>query len=305
MQTVMSDRRAGILAYGLSRLIPPAWGPGFARWVAGRIAARPRSQIVAALRLNRWVVSGGALDAAELDAAARRSLEHMAAAFYYLFRSASNPDDLRRYVEFSPLVNELIASSCEKRRPLMVVGVHMAGFDLVLQAVSAAGLQAIALSLPQTTAAIEWQHTFRRRAGLEILPASIANLRLAIERLKGGEMLLTGIDRPMPDLKYRPRFFGRPALLPTHHIYLALKARAPLIVLGAVRGADGIYRVTASPEILLKPNLDRSREMLLNAERVLEAAEEIICRSPDEWAVPHPVWPEAQAEVPPPAQSRK
>lgn len=305
LQALLTDRRAGKLAFSLSCLIPAAWGPPLARRIAGRIASAPDAPTVDALRLNRWVVSEGRLDGPALDAAARRSLEQMAEAFFHLFRSASRPQSLGRFVEFSPQVEELITRSRQKRHGLMVVGVHMAGFDLVLQAISAAGAQVLGLSLPQANEAIEWQHAFRRQAGLEILPASIANLRQVIERLGGGEMAVTGIDRPMAGLKYRPRFFGRPALLPTHHVYLALKARVPVMVLAALRGPDGIYRVSASPEIRLRGDTDRSREMLSNAERILEVAAEMICRSPDEWVVPHPVWPEAASEVPPRAGMRR
>ena len=70
--------------------------------------------------------------------------------------------------------------------------------------------------------------------GLEILPATIANIRQLIRRLQAGEMVITGVDRPTSDLKYHPVFFGRPAQLPTHYIYLALKAHVPIVLLASM-----------------------------------------------------------------------
>jgi KDO2-lipid IV(A) lauroyltransferase len=303
LQAILNSQSAGKLAFHLSRRLPHKFGYWIARVIARWIAAQRDTPLVQAIRANQWVVSSGmpggaSLTADQLDQAAQETLTYVALAFYQLFRNFESPEALQQLVCLTPQVEEIIARSQEGRRGVLVAGLHVAGFDLVAQAAALRGFRGLALSLPQADGAVEWQHTFRRRSGLEILPANVANLRQAARRLSQGETILTGIDRPMPDLKYRPFFFGRPALLPTHHVYLALKANAPVVVIGAMLKPDGRYHVLSSDYIQLKPYEDRAQEMVCNAERLLEAAEEIIRQAPRQWAVPHPVWPEVFSENP-------
>lgn len=298
LQALLNDPRTGRLAFALCRSLPPGIGIPLAGWVGRRIASRRNTPLVQAFYANQWVVAGGNLQGAALDRAVQTCFEHIALGFYQLYRNQGSSAALESLVDFSPEVEALIARSQHKRHGLVVAGLHMSGFDLVVQTITRRGLQAISLSLPEGNQTVEWQHTLRRRSGMVLLPPTLANLRRVVGRVANGEMALTGIDRPMPDLKYRPVFFGRPALLPTHHIFLALRARVPIVVMGAILGSDGRYHVLASPELHMRSDPDRSREMVYNAEQVLEAAQEIICQAPEQWAVPYPVWPEVLAQIP-------
>lgn len=109
---------------------------------------------------------------------------------------------------------------------------------------------------------------------------------------------MTGLDRPVPVVKHRPRFFGRPASLPVHHVYLALKTHAPIYVVATTMGADGTYRLLVSDPISMCPYPDRKMEMIMNAETVLRVAEGFIRQAPRQWAMTFPVWPEALEQVP-------
>jgi len=261
LQGIVNSRRAGKLALFLSRTMPPAMGYRLAGWVAGRLAVHTQMSMVQAIQINQWVVSNGRITANQIAG--------------------------------------VVLAVCG-----LAINVHA---DAVLRSVRGGaadryaihhrGLHALALSLPEADQAVEWQHEFRRRAGLEILPATLGNIRRVIDRLQSGATVLTGIDRPMPGLKYRPRFFGRPALLPTQHIYLALKAQVPLVVMGCILGPDGRYHIRASEYIKMRPSEDRHSEVLQNAERVLEIAAEIICQAPHQWMVNYPIWPEAATEM--------
>ena len=62
--------------------------------------------------------------------------------------------------------------------------------------------------------------------------------------------------------------------------------------------SDGRYHIRSSDEIHMQPYSDRQRELQLNAERILEAAEEIIGQAPQQWVVFQPVWPEILPLVP-------
>ena len=110
---------------------------------------------------------------------------------------------------------------------------------------------------------------------------------------------MTGLDRPFPELKLRVRFFGRPAPLPTAHVYMALKAKVPVVVVAPVLQSDGRYHILASEFITMQPHPDRDTELVQNAERVLLEVEDIIREHPHQWSMVYPIWPEAIAEMPP------
>lgn len=295
LQRLLNSRKAGEWVLRICRIVPPKTGTLLSRWVAGRIASNQQAEAVQAVRLNQWMVSGGSLSGTSLDRAALACWQFITFSFYELFHYIDFPEQLQQKVDFSPQVEALIARSRDIRPGagpgLILAGVHLAGFDLVAQAATLHGLRAIALSLPQASDSIEWQHQFRRKVGMEIMPANLANLKSTIQRLAAGEIVLTGIDRPMPGLKYRPLFFGQPACLPTQHITLALKTNAPIVVLAPIRGADGRYTVCTSEFLTLRHYRDHTETIVCNAERVLEAAAALICKAPRQWSITHSIWP--------------
>jgi KDO2-lipid IV(A) lauroyltransferase len=298
LQELLNSRQGGKIALGLARIIPPGIGYRFSRVLADWIASRTDLPIVRATRANQWVVSGRTLSAQQLDLAVQDTLRYTAKSMFTLFHCWNNYPALQHMIEFSPRAKYLLENKTKKKEGAVVVSVHLSYFDLVMQAVAAQGLRLMVLSLPQTDEAIEWQHDFRRNSGIEILPASISNLRKAITRLQEGGLVLTGIDRPMPELKYTPQFFGYPASLPTHHVYLALKAKVPVVVVSAIMGSDGICRILASDPVEMERRADRRTEIVYNAEVILKLAEGYINQAPQQWSMFHPVWPEFLNDVP-------
>jgi lauroyl/myristoyl acyltransferase len=127
---------------------------------------------------------------------------------------------------------------------------------------------------------------------MNLIPASVAAFRQALKHLQRGGMVLTGIDRPVEQPDPHPRFFGRPSALPLHHIFLALKARVPIMITATYLQPDGRYHVFASEPIEMEVCPNEEKTMLHNAEKVLSVAETFIRRSPRQWSVPLPVWPQ-------------
>jgi len=300
LQHILNSRNAGSWALRISQVLPPALGILLSRWIADRVAVNRRLPLIRAFRSNRWVISGGRLAGADLDQAARATMRHLARSYFTLFHYIDNPPALQNLVNFSPALEELIARSHEKKRGVVVAGLHLSNFDLALQASAWRGLRGVTITLPEDTenrAAVEWQNRFRRRTGIQVLTASMPNMREAIRRLQAGELVLTGMDRPVRSAKYYPLFFGRPAHVPIHHIHLALAARVPVLVFTSLQRSDGIYQILSSPEIELKSNRDRRVELVSNAERVLEVAESFIRQAPEQWCVTLPAWPETLEEI--------
>jgi KDO2-lipid IV(A) lauroyltransferase len=298
LQSLLQSRRAGGIALRISRLLPPWTGYRLADFIAGRIAASTDTPMVRSIRVNQWIASGKELEGDALDLAVRSTIGYVARSFYTLFHYLDNLESFQDLIDYDERVQAVIDHPQKGERGLIVVGVHMSNFDLVAQAAARSGLRAIALSVPDPDEAIEWQHEFRRQSGLEILPATIRNIRETIERLKAGEMVITGLDRPVQDPNYRPHFFGHPAFVPVHYIQLAMRAQVPLVVMGAVEGPDRRIKVMASDMIELDEYPDRKMSIIHNAEKVLGVAEGFIRQAPQQWVILQTVWPDLGSQVP-------
>ena len=298
LQDLLQSPRAGRVALGISRLLPPRLGYSLADFIADRIASSSETPMIKSIRANQWVVSGKTLEGDALDHAVRNTIRTIARSFYTLFHYLNHLEDYQRLIEYSDKVKIVIANQQKVPRGLVVVGVHMSQFDLVAQAAARRGLSAFTLSVPQADEAIEWQHDIRRRSGIEIVPATIRNIRETINRLKSGEAVLTGIDHPIQDPIYQPRFFGYPAHVPVHHVQLAIKARVPIIVFAAQEHPDRRITVDCSDYIEMDQYSNRNTTVIKNAEKILNIAEGFIQRAPQQWVILQPVWPELLPHVP-------
>ncbi len=305
IQQIINGRIGVGLGYGLGRAVPPSLGLRLADWV-GRGLSRQRGQaMVRAVRCNQWVVSGGQLSGTALDRAVSETFAHTAYTLYTYYHHLSQA---RQDANGAPILElpqkflQILMDAQASQTGLIVVGLHMGNFDLAIQAAARmageqAGLRGLVLSFPEPGKGYQWQNKLRQQGNLEIIPASLAAIRKAEQCLAGGGVVLSGIDRPLVDMKYRPQFFGRPASLPVLHIPLALRSKAPILVAAVLLQPDRTYRLMISELFKVKEYPDRQKEILVNAETLLEAAEEFIRCSPQQWSMYYPVWPEAMAEM--------
>lgn len=300
IQQLTNSRFAIGLALGAGRLLPPRLGYSLARQAAKFVASRRKEPLVRAVRANQWVISQERLSAGQLDQVVGETIGHAARCLYDLYHNLNNHESMTRLMKFSPATERLIEQTRIGGEAMVIVGVHMSNFDFVMRAAALQGLNVLGIAVAESSEhqGYEWQNELRRSIGLNIMPASVAAVRAAIARLQAGGAVLTGLDRPLPQSKYHPRFFGRPAPLSVVHIHLALKVNAPVVVVGAIMQDDQSYVVETSEPILMERHSDRRKETLQNAERVLAVAEKFICRAPHQWSMFYPVWPEALAEMP-------
>jgi lauroyl/myristoyl acyltransferase len=160
------------------------------------------------------------------------------------------------------------------------------------------GIQPLVLTIPNPQGGRRVEFESREKAGANLLPGSFPALRKALRHLQQGGFVATGIDRPVPEPRLRPQFFGYPSALPLHYIFLALKAKVPVRILATIRRPDGRNIIQASELIAMEPHPDRETEALQNAERVLRIAEEFIRQAPTQWSVSLPVWPDMPDRIP-------
>jgi KDO2-lipid IV(A) lauroyltransferase len=286
------------IAYSIGRYTPNRLGHRMVNFAADRISTRKDWKMVRAARLNQWIVHDEILDQAALDEAVRKNFRSTARSIFDLYHNINDPKVFSKIIDVHPIAEQLLNRPEFTERGLVVAGVHMSNFDFIGQAAGMAGVKAMFLGLPDTNPAYRKQLEMRREKGMNFLPTSPASIKQAIKYLRDGGVVMTGLDRPDESYRYHPLFFGRPAPLPIHHIFLALKAQVPVLVGSVICQSDGKYHFLFSEPIEMQPHPDRHQEIIQNAENVLHLAENFIRQDPSQWSMTFPVWPDAMEQVP-------
>lgn len=286
------------IAYMLGKFTPYWLGYRIAAVVARRIASQANWMLVKATRCNQWVIHGRNMDSSALDKHVSDNFQEMAISIFDFYHTINNPKASMRLIEPHPFAQQFVQRPEFSDRGVVVAGVHMSNFDMAFQLGGLAGVKAMSLTLPDFNAAYQKQYEMRRKSGMNVVPASIGSIKHAVEHLQAGGAVITAVDRPDEGSSYRPNFFGLPASLPVHYIFLALKAHVPVIVAAVFKKPDGKYHFRFSDPIEMQPHPDRQQEILINAENILHVAEGYIRQNPSQWSMTFPVWPEALVQVP-------
>jgi len=271
-------------------------GHALGRGIAGRVAARRDDPLVQAVRANQWMASRGTLSGEALDQAVRAMFENDARYLYDLYHTAQDPEALMSTVDQDDRFHSL--AERDRGQSIVYATLHLGNFDLMGRALAYKEQwcpQLLTVADPNSS--YEWQNDMRGSYGFDVTPVSVESLRQAARRLAEGGSVLTGMDRPIAGGKQKPRFFGRAASLPMLHVRLAMKARAPVVVLCAPQDESGRYCVRGSEPIEMELGRDTAGATIANAERLLEEAERLIEQWPQQWAMPHAVWPDVVGTV--------
>ena len=288
--SLISTRAFGTgVAILLSQALPPALGHPVARLIARVVGRFPRGAAYSALRLNQWIVSGKQLTGEALEEAVRQVFRNQAVALYDFYRSLNRPHLVEKKVRFTPAFSRLVEECKRGGQPTILLTTHLSGFNLGGLRLAQEGLKFLTLSIPNPSRGYAWQNELRNQRGMQVLPFTVEALRLARERLNAGGTVLTGIDRPMENNTYTPRFFGYPSALPVAYIRLALKSAARVFVVGFTTRADHTHEIDVSEQVPMQPGGED--ELVRNAENVLRRAEDFIRRDPRQWMMFFPVWP--------------
>lgn len=184
-------------------------------------------------------------------------------------------------------INEALASG----RGLLILGCHMANFDL-----SGIGLSQYlpmpvqALSLASPPPGFEFFNQIRAYGHGVITPINADNLRKAMARLKQGGIVLTGVDRPIGEGDEPVTFFGETAHLPTGYIRIALLSNC-LVMTTAFFYLNNEYWIEGNAPLEMIRTGERERDVKVNVDRILAEIEIFIKKDPTQWMMFLPVWP--------------
>ena len=290
VQNLMNSAFGLRLGLVLGRLLIPHLGYALADSVAAGLASRSDAPDVRAVRTNQQMLEYGRLSSTELEQRTRLVFQNAARGHYELFRSQHSVKAMLSQVELDSATLEYIRLTQAAERGIVFVAPHTGNFDLAGRVLGHLGLNVQVLAEPTPRSDYQMQNEQRRRTGMNIIPISYESLRTAAHHLKNGGSVLTGADWPVPGARLRPVFCGRPSLMPTSHIRMALQACAPVAVIACHRLAQGKYQLASSDLITMQPAANPTESILLNTQSVLAVVEQHIRQDPAHWLMFHQVW---------------
>ena len=291
-QDFISSKPMTRLGIVIGRHMPRRMGYGLARIAAGIIAGR-KPEVYWTVRANLRQILGPEADDATLHRMTYQVFFHAGQTYYDFFHAIGQPKEV--LAEAVPIPDEILAfarSETARGQGVLVLVAHMSNFDLLGLSMGARDLPIQMLSLANPQAGFHLLNYLRATAGFEVTPITPESLRAAIRRLKSGGIVLTGVDRPIPEDRELVEFFGRPAYLPVGPVRLALMTGA-LVIMGSCYYEPGKgYGLKITEPLEMIRTGDRRRDIQANVRRVADILEQHVRARPEQWMMFHPVWPE-------------
>ncbi|HOV49648.1 MAG TPA: hypothetical protein PLM06_13555 [Anaerolineae bacterium] len=281
------------LAFSVGRHLPPAVGEQVAR-LGARVLVSFDSDLRAAVFDNQRHVLGPEASPEAVRANAYEVFRQAARAYYELFRNVGR--GRTRVAEFEPPVRVLpetrarLQAAADTGRGVFIAGCHVSNFDLggiAFCQEMPVPLQVLALANP--TPGMELFNRLRQQAGIMLTPISPETLRQAIRRLREGEGVITGVDRPIGEGDAPVEFFGATAHLPVGYMRMVLRANC-VVMTGTCFYEEGEYHAVVNPHWEPVQTGDREHDVAVNLRRVLTELEGLIRQHPEQWMMFVPVW---------------
>ena len=177
---------------------------------------------------------------------------------------------------------------------VMAVSCHMGSYEVV-SAIWAATLSPVSFFAEELEprALFEWYRDTRARLGISVLTLSVSGIRKVTQALRENEMVITAIDRDITGTGHLMPFFGRLAPIPTGTAAIALRSGTPLLPVCVYRLPDDSYMAEAAPPVVAKSTGDRRADEIRVTQELIGHIEGFIRRHPEQWHVPHRIWPDS------------
>lgn len=178
---------------------------------------------------------------------------------------------------------------------VLVVSCHMGSYEVV-SAIWSATLAPVSFFAEELEprALFEWYRDTRARLGISVLTLGTAGLRKVLQALQDQEMVITAIDRDITGTGHLMPFFGRPAPIPLGPAAIALRTGTPLFPVCVYRMPDDSYMGEGAPLVVAQDTGDPRNDQVRTTQELLRHIETFIQQHPDQWHVPHKIWPDAE-----------
>lgn len=178
---------------------------------------------------------------------------------------------------------------------VLVVSCHMGSYEVV-SAIWSATLAPVSFFAEELEprALFEWYRDTRARLGISVLTLGTAGLRKVLQALQDQEMVITAIDRDITGTGHLMPFFGRPAPIPLGPAAIALRTGTPLFPVCVYRMPDDTYGAEGAPLVVAQDTGDPRHDQVRTTQELLRHIETFIQQHPEQWHVPHKIWPDAE-----------
>jgi lauroyl/myristoyl acyltransferase len=267
-------------------------GCGLAR-IAASVIAHRGPKIYWTVWANLRQIVGPEVDDGALHEMARQVFFHAGQTYYDFFHAVGQPPEVLADTVRVP--EPLIEQMKPKMRDqgVLLLGTHMSNFDLAGLALGSHNLPIQILSLANPQAGFHILNRLRAMGGFEVTPITPESLRAAIQRLKSGGLVLTGVDRPIPQDQELIEFFGQPAYLPVGPTRIALMTGAMVIMGSCHYDSDEGYVLEYTGPIEMVRTSDRRQDVITNTRRLATILEGYVRAHPEQWMMFHPFWPKS------------
>jgi len=174
----------------------------------------------------------------------------------------------------------------------LVVSCHMGSYEVVA-AIWSATLAPVSFFAEELEprALFEWYRDTRARLGISVLTLDHGGIRKVLEALRDQEMVITAIDRDITGTGYLMPFFGKLAPIPLGPAAIALRLGTPLFPVCVYRMPDDTFLAEGTPLIYAKSTGNARADQVSATEQLLRRIEGFVQRHPEQWHVPHRIWP--------------
>lgn len=290
LQEFLSHKRVTQLGIGLARYMPQWVGYGLARSAAALIAHR-RPEVYHIVQDNLRQIFGPDASVEMLAHQTHAVFLHAGQTYYDFFHALEyDAAQLAQVMAIPQTVLDEVRQDSARGQGTLILGAHMSNFDLGILALGAQGLPIQALSLANPNDGFQVLNRLRAKWGLEITPITPQSLRQAIRRLKGGGVVMTAFDRPIPDDQHLIPFFGKPAHFALGPARLALMTGAKVIMGCCYYDVEQGYQLRVTPITMVHTG-DRRQDVITNACRMAKVLETYVRQHPAQWMMFHPFWP--------------
>ncbi len=264
--------------------------------LAYRVAVKSR---LAAISNLRHVIGN---DKTRLKKAVHVVFHNAMRNYYDLSRAPNLSDgDIDRMVDFDEDGWRVVKSLHEQGRGVILASAHFGGFDMMTQVMHRRGLPLTVLVAHLEQA---WLSDFiidlRASRDLNLLPLSneedggqnLAALKRSIELLRKGELLGVVADRNMEHRGVTIRFFGYNTVVAAGVAKLAIRTGSVVVPTFCKRMPGNHYKLTIEEPIEVERSGSNDADIQALLTRLFARFERQIRRSPEQWVVLQPVWPD-------------
>ncbi len=178
---------------------------------------------------------------------------------------------------------------------VLAVSCHMGSYEVV-SAIWSATLAPVSFFAEELEprALYEWYRDTRARLGISVLTLDHGGIRKVLQALKDEEMVITAIDRDITGTGHMMPFFGEPAPIPLGLAAIALRLGTPLFPVCVYRLPDDSYMAQGTPPVMAKSTGDSKADQVRVTEELLRRIETFVRQHPEQWHVPHRIWPSSK-----------